>query len=337
MRGVFGALVATASASTLTWAASPCTSLGPDDALLVIDVQNSFLEERPASGVPQYPIPPEELVPGPSGGQDIKAGSLAVPGSAPVVPRVQAWYDAFASAGAQIYASADFHPADHCSFCRNGTAQSNPQGFKPDGAICVSGVDVPIDVMNATRRCHDNVSDYDFAHDNYYQWPDHCVQGTFGQLFDPYLAVPASTVQVLKGFDMWQDSYSAFGGRLATNMSLDLYAALTTRVARRLWVVGVALDFCVSQSTLDALGANPRSQRPAPPTLDHVILVQSATAVRLISSVVVGISNSLTCYFGQAVNQTAGAAAVRAVQAAGGFVATAVDVQGAIAQFCGQV
>lgn len=305
--------------------ASPCSQITKEDALLVIDVQNDFLAERPASQrsplgpkSPLYPIPPSER--DPKNGY-IKGGSLAVPDSAVVVNRTQEWYSAF-EGKAMLAASQDWHPPNHCSFCRNGTAKGNPQGFHPHGAVCFSGEDVPTSRMNATNRCHDGESELLWKEDEYVQWPDHCLQGGFGSRFDPYLDVPSSTTIVRKGLDKELDSYSAFGGVIASGQGSaavdgeapkNLYDWLTAASVRRLWVLGLALDYCVQQSTLDALGANPGTGRKAPPTLTDVILVRSATA---------------------AVNVTAGEERVKDIVKAGGHVVTAVAVQDAIEQFC---
>lgn len=223
-----------------------------------------------------YPIPPSER----EANGDIKGGSLAVPNSSIVADRTQDWYDYFAKSPGNptVYTSQDWHPVDHCSFCRNGTASGNPSGFHPKGAICFSGKDVPTSVMNATNRCMDGESKLLWNEDKYVQWPDHCIQTSFGSKFDPFLGLPAATIVVQKGYEHGFDSYSAFGGRIPTN-NMSLADSLTSRGIKRLWVLGLALDYCVQQSTLDALGQNPGTGRKAPPTLEHVILVRSATAV----------------------------------------------------------
>ncbi|KAA0157351.1 hypothetical protein FNF27_07030 [Cafeteria roenbergensis] len=318
MRPSLAALALAVAAAT--HASASCTTLTAGDALLVVDVQNDFLETRSASNRsatgphdPAYPIPSSERT-GPDGSM-IRGGSLAVPGSAIVADRTELWYEAFAAApGAHIFASQDFHPAGHCSFCRNGTAAGNPQGYHPHGAVCFSGKDVPTDVMNATNRCLDGESKLLWGEDKYVQWPDHCVQGSFGSLFDPFLGIPKKTVVVQKGFEHHYDSYSAFGG-VTVGDRTPLADAITAAGIRRLWVLGVALDYCVQQSTLDALGANPGTGRSAPPTLESVVLIHSATA---------------------AVNVTAGEKSVQDIIKAGGHVVTAAGVEEAVQQFCNQ-
>ncbi len=82
-------------------------------------------------------------------------------------------------------------------------------------------------------------------------WPPHCVQGTPGAAFHPALTVPAGAVVVSKGMDPEQDAYSAFqaedpGGR-------PFGSVLDDRGVRRLHVGGLATDYCVKATVLDAL------------------------------------------------------------------------------------
>ncbi len=84
-------------------------------------------------------------------------------------------------------------------------------------------------------------------------WPPHCIRETPGARFHPGLAIPPSTVVVSKGLSEDEDGYSAFesrddaGGRLA-----DL---LRARNVRSLLVGGLATDWCVKATVLDALRA----------------------------------------------------------------------------------
>lgn len=76
-------------------------------------------------------------------------------------------------------------------------------------------------------------------------WPPHCVQDTPGAEFHPDLRLPPSTIVVSKGIHTGEDAYSAFD---ETELDLRL-AALGIR---RLWIGGLALDYCVKASALDA-------------------------------------------------------------------------------------
>ncbi len=79
-------------------------------------------------------------------------------------------------------------------------------------------------------------------------WPPHCIQHTPGAAFHPDLAPPEGTVIVSKGTDPERDAYSAFDGT-------DLGERLRRLGVRRLTVGGLALDYCVRATVLDALGA----------------------------------------------------------------------------------
>lgn len=77
-------------------------------------------------------------------------------------------------------------------------------------------------------------------------WPPHCVQGTDGAAFHPDLRLPPETIVISKGQDPDDPGYSALA---RTGLGNDLAAAGT----RRLWVGGLARDYCVRASVLDAL------------------------------------------------------------------------------------
>jgi nicotinamidase/pyrazinamidase len=75
-------------------------------------------------------------------------------------------------------------------------------------------------------------------------WPPHCVQGTPGAQFHPDLKVPAGVPMVTKGDDPDRDNYSDFAG---TGLAGRLHAA----GVRRVWVGGLALDYCIRETVLD--------------------------------------------------------------------------------------
>ncbi|MFT8515573.1 MAG: nicotinamidase [Acetobacter persici] len=81
-------------------------------------------------------------------------------------------------------------------------------------------------------------------------WPPHCVAGTQGAALTADLTVPADTVAVFKGAQTDQDSYSAFGGADAQGVSLA--ALLQRHGINRVFLCGLALDYCVQASALDA-------------------------------------------------------------------------------------
>jgi nicotinamidase/pyrazinamidase len=82
------------------------------------------------------------------------------------------------------------------------------------------------------------------------EWPPHCVQGTDGAAFHGDLRLPSSAIVVSKGQGPDSTGYSALEGRSAEGMSLldDLRA----RGVEHLYVGGLATDYCVKYSVLDA-------------------------------------------------------------------------------------
>ena len=78
------------------------------------------------------------------------------------------------------------------------------------------------------------------------QWPPHCVQGTRGAQFAKGLLVSKEAMVVSKGIRRDEDAYSAFKGTF-------LSARLRSYGVERMFVAGVATDYCVKESVLDAL------------------------------------------------------------------------------------
>ena len=85
------------------------------------------------------------------------------------------------------------------------------------------------------------------------QWPPHCVQGTPGAEFHPDLRLPEGTVVVSKGMNPVDEGYSLFEGKLEDGR--DALTALRDLGVTRVHVGGLATDYCVRATTLDALAA----------------------------------------------------------------------------------
>lgn len=143
------------------------------DALLVVDVQRDFL-------------------PG---------GCLPVAHGDRVVAPLNRCVDLFAESGLPVFASRDWHPADHCSFRAQGGA-----------------------------------------------WPAHCVAESPGAGFADELRLPSGVQIVSKATRRAHDAYSAFN-------ETDLAARLSAAGVTRLFVAGLATDYCVLQTVKDALSA----------------------------------------------------------------------------------
>lgn len=134
--------------------------------------------------------------------------------------------------------------------------------FCSGGSLAVPGSEKVVDALNhyieqATR--HDlpiyASRDWHPAETNHFKdfggtWPVHCVQGTPGALFHPNLQLPATAAVVSKGDARDEHGYSAFEGRISdgTPLADDLRA----RGITHLYVGGLATDYCVKQTVLDA-------------------------------------------------------------------------------------
>jgi len=143
-------------------------------------------------------------------------GALAVPRGDEVVAVINGLARSFP----HVVLTQDWHPKDHLSF-----ASQHP-GAKPyDNFAAPYGPQV--------------------------LWPDHCVQGTPGAAFHPSLAVPHAELVIRKGYHRAIDSYSAFRENdRVTKTGLAGY--LRERGFERIFIAGLALDFCVRYSAEDA-------------------------------------------------------------------------------------
>ncbi|HEV2740550.1 MAG TPA: isochorismatase family protein [Candidatus Elarobacter sp.] len=157
----------------------------PDDALVIVDVQHDFL---------------------PGGALGVAEGE-----------RIFAPIDALAPRFGRVYATRDWHPADHTSYEQYGGP-----------------------------------------------WPVHCVANSHGAAFDPRLDLAKVDVVVDKGTDRETDGYSGFA---ATVLADDLRA----HGIHRVFVVGLATDYCVKATALDAKAAG----------FDAVVLEDAAAAVNV--------------------------------------------------------
>lgn len=82
-------------------------------------------------------------------------------------------------------------------------------------------------------------------------WPVHCVQNTKGAQFHPKLKLPQEAIILYKGMDPEEDSYSAFQARDRNGM--DFLNLLKYLGVEQLYVGGLATDYCVKSSVIDAL------------------------------------------------------------------------------------
>jgi len=82
-------------------------------------------------------------------------------------------------------------------------------------------------------------------------WPTHCVQGTEGAQFHPDLVLAAGTIVISKGHTPWEDGYSALQG--VTENGTPLPMLLKTMDIDRIYIGGLATDYCVRESSISAL------------------------------------------------------------------------------------
>lgn len=123
--------------------------------------------------------------------------------------------------------------------------------FCPGGTLPVENGDLIIPVTNQLLDQFELVlasKDWHPEHTVHFEeWPVHCVQDTEGAAFHPDLHYHKIDQVFLKGTENRNDGYSAFE---ATN--LDLKSYLTDKGVTTLYVVGLATDYCVKSSAIDA-------------------------------------------------------------------------------------
>ena len=82
-------------------------------------------------------------------------------------------------------------------------------------------------------------------------WPVHCIQNTSGSAFHPKLKLPKQTIFLYKGMDPGKDSYSVF--QAEDLRGLNFFKILKLQGTKELYIAGLATDYCVRFSALDAL------------------------------------------------------------------------------------
>ncbi len=143
-------------------------------------------------------------------------GALAVAHGDAVVPLINRITNRF---GVRVFTQ-DWHAPDHRSFATSHA-----------GAAAFSTTEMPYGLQVL--------------------WPDHCVRGTPGAAFHPDLDTDAADLILRKGFRPHVDSYSAFYENDRTTPT-GLAGYLREREVSAIWLAGLATDFCVHYSALDA-------------------------------------------------------------------------------------
>jgi nicotinamidase/pyrazinamidase len=147
-------------------------------------------------------------------------GPLAVPFGDEIIPLVNELQNSFSL----VVATQDWHPQSHKSFA------SNHAGKKPFERIMLHGLEQVL-------------------------WPDHCIQGSAGAQIHP--SVNMSNVEGIfrKGMDVEIDSYSAFYDN-GYKKSTGLAGYLRERKVKKVYVCGLAADYCVYYTAKDSLKEN---------------------------------------------------------------------------------
>lgn len=161
--------------------------IGPDDVLVIVDVQYDFL-------------------PG---------GNLAVAGGDEIVPLINTLAEKFSN----VVLTQDWHPKDHISFA------SQHKGKAPFETI-------------------------ELEYGTQVLWPDHCVWDSHGAEISKDLKIPHAQLIIRKGYTRTVDSYSGFQEADRDTLT-GLAGYLGERDVGRLFVVGLATDFCVAWTAMD--------------------------------------------------------------------------------------
>ena len=142
-------------------------------------------------------------------------GALAVTGGDEIVQGINAAMNDFDA----VILTQDWHPAGHSSFASTHDAAPMSMTEMPYGPQVL--------------------------------WPDHCIQGSIGAQFHPELTADRADLIIRKGYNPAIDSYSAFFENDKTTPT-GLEGYLRTRGINQLTLVGLATDFCVNYSAVDA-------------------------------------------------------------------------------------
>ena len=146
----------------------------------------------------------------------VTGGTLPVKGGEEVVPVI----NKLAAGFQNIVVTQDWHTAGHASFA------SSHQGKKP---------------FETTK----------LSYGTQVLWPDHCVQGTEDAALHKGLSLPTAQIIIRKGFHKETDSYSAFD-EADHKTATGLAGYLKARGIKTLYITGLATDFCVAWTAMDA-------------------------------------------------------------------------------------
>ena len=109
-------------------------------------------------------------------------------------------------------------------------------------------------------------------------WPIHCVRTTWGARFHPSLQIPSNAYIISKGYGQDDDGYSPFGGAYLRDDDWPLSLNILLHNTNEIYIGGLATDYCVKSSVLDALKL---VQDPKHPLEKAYLLTDACRAVNL--------------------------------------------------------
>jgi len=207
-------------------------------ALIIIDMQNDFIN-----------------------------GSLTVTGGDTIIPTINSL--AHLEGWDLVIYTMDYHPNTHLSFAANSPFNKTPFEFvnvsyDTQGRVCGQEY-VEMYQQSANPNCTEGDIETTFSQQ---LWPVHCVQDTWGQKFDDRIleGMPQGAAVVKKGHSTIADSYGAFENNLVFLSGADLDGnaleiasessqnrLLQVAGVKTVYVTGLALDYCVKYTSLQAL------------------------------------------------------------------------------------
>ncbi|MBN2427603.1 MAG: bifunctional nicotinamidase/pyrazinamidase [Deltaproteobacteria bacterium] len=150
----------------------------------------------------------------------LPGGTLAVPEGDQIIPNVNHLMKKFSALGGRVILTQDWHPSNHLSFASQHPGKNS---FDPIEGIAGIG---PV------------------------LWPDHCVRETTGAAFSSQLDTGKAHLILRKGLHRSVDSYSAFTEN-DQKTETGLAGYLENAGLKRIFICGLALDYCVAWSAMD--------------------------------------------------------------------------------------
>lgn len=228
---------ATVSTASMTSGNRPKCVKDGKYGIIVVDMQNDFVEAD---------------------------GSLPVAGAEEIIPTINKLVNELEWDFTTF--TEDFHPRDHISFAVNSPLKKEPFDFVTlsyDQSLKICGTEYEsIYGPMAAGDCSEKITLASFEQQ---LWPKHCIQNTEGQQFHADLQIPHDAFILRKGVNSIADSYGAFYDNIGMHLDDDappetsfqietgLFGALQLAGVEQVFLTGVAEDYCVKYTALQAL------------------------------------------------------------------------------------